>query len=213
MNGFGSGWLIPSALTWCSSIDSNSADCALGEARLSSSARQDVGEHRPGPERDLPAVAVEDHGPGDIGGEEVGGELHPPEGEVEGPGQGLGQCRLAHPGMVFDQEMALGHETAQRQAHGAVPAHIGAAHVGHDGVEGRGPGAPRRRAAASGATTGRTGGAGKSRDGDTGNNGRAGEILHRCRSCRRPVTAGGHGVTQMRARSPRPLRTLPWRGA
>ena len=39
MNGSGSMWLAPSALTWRSSIASSSADCVFGEARLISSAR------------------------------------------------------------------------------------------------------------------------------------------------------------------------------
>ena len=57
----------------------------------------------------------------------------------------LASVVLPTPGVVLDQEMALGHETAQRQAHGAVPAHVGAAHVGHHGVEGPGQAGRRRR--------------------------------------------------------------------
>ena len=110
----------------------------LGRCPVELVRQEDVGEHRPGPKRDASAVAVEDHGAGDVGGKQVGGELHPAEAEVERSGQRLGERGLAHSGVVLDQEVALGHEAAQRQAHRAVAAHVRAAHVGHDGVEGPG---------------------------------------------------------------------------
>ncbi len=38
MNGWPTGWVTPSTVTWLSSMTSSSADCVFGEARLISSA-------------------------------------------------------------------------------------------------------------------------------------------------------------------------------
>ena len=138
MNGRGRAWLVPSPLTWRSSMASSSADWALGDARLSSSARRTLVKTGPGRKARRPRVAVEDDGPGDVGGQQVGGELHPAEAEAEGPGQGLGQGGLAHPGVVLDQEVALGHQAAQGEPDGDVAAQVGGADVGDHGLEGPG---------------------------------------------------------------------------
>ena len=92
----------------------------LGRGPVELVGQEDVGEDGPGPEGEKARVAVEDDGPGDIGGEEVGGELDPAEAEPEGAGQGLGQGGLAHAGVVLHQEVALGHEAAEREPDGEV---------------------------------------------------------------------------------------------
>ncbi len=48
MNGMGNWWLVPSALTWRSSIASSSADWVFGEARLISSASTMLANSGPG---------------------------------------------------------------------------------------------------------------------------------------------------------------------
>ena len=48
MNGASSGWLVPSTVIWRSSIDSSSADCVFGEARLISSASTMLANSGPG---------------------------------------------------------------------------------------------------------------------------------------------------------------------
>ena len=88
MKGRGSGWEMPSAETWRSSIASRRADWALGEARLSSSAKRMFGEDRSGPEGEDAGVAVEDDRSGDVGGKKVGSELDAPEAEARGNGRG-----------------------------------------------------------------------------------------------------------------------------
>jgi hypothetical protein len=94
---------------------SSSADWVLGEARLISSAEDDVGEDRPGPELELARVAVP-HGDADhVGGQQVGGELDATEGAVDGGGQRLGQARLAHAGHVLDEQVALGDQAEQHE--------------------------------------------------------------------------------------------------
>ncbi len=47
-NGVASTWVVPSTVTWCSSIASSRADCVLGEARLISSARTMLAKIAPG---------------------------------------------------------------------------------------------------------------------------------------------------------------------
>src|SRR5690606_41165789 len=53
--------------------------------------------------------------PGDVGGEEVGGELDPGGLAFDGAGERLGEERLAHPRHVLDDHVPLGEEASQHQ--------------------------------------------------------------------------------------------------
>jgi hypothetical protein len=75
-----------------------------------------LGEQRAGDEPELPGRLVEDAGAEQVGRQQVRGELDPAERAVDAPGQGLGQERLAHPGDVFQQQVAVGQEGHQGQA-------------------------------------------------------------------------------------------------
>jgi len=50
----------------------------------------------------------------EVGGHEVGGELHPREAQAERDGQRVGEGGLAHAGHVFDQKMTPGKKTGHR---------------------------------------------------------------------------------------------------
>ena len=84
MNGRGTGWGVPSTVTRRSSMTSSSADWVFGDARLISSASDDVGEDRTGVEGELAGPLVVDGHAGDVGGQQVGGELDPlPAGAID----------------------------------------------------------------------------------------------------------------------------------
>ena len=50
-------------------------------------------------------------------GQQVGRELDPAPRAVDGPGDGLGQRRLADAGDVLDEEVPLGEQAHQREVH------------------------------------------------------------------------------------------------
>src|SRR5690349_2035139 len=104
MNGRGRRYVRASTVTWRSSIASNNADCVFGDARLISSARS--------------TLAKTPHGhAGDVGREEVGGELDAVAGAADRRRDRLRQRRLAHAGDVFDEEVALGEHADEREVH------------------------------------------------------------------------------------------------
>ena len=107
---------VPSTVTWRSSIASSSADCVLGEARLISSPRTMLAKIGAGPELELAGRPVEDGDAGDVGGQQVGGELDAAEGARRCErGQRLGQAGLAHAGHVLDEQVAFGQQAEQRE--------------------------------------------------------------------------------------------------
>ena len=67
--------------------------------------QQDLREDRPRTELELVDLLVEGADARHVGGQQVGGELDPPEGAVERAGQGLGEHRLADARYVLDQEV------------------------------------------------------------------------------------------------------------
>ena len=73
----------------------------------------DVGEDGPGLELEVTPFLVVDVDAGDVGGQEVRGELDPPERAVDGAGDRLGQHGLADPRHVLDQQMAFRDEADQ----------------------------------------------------------------------------------------------------
>jgi hypothetical protein len=94
----------------------------------------DVGEDGSAVELELARSLIEDRDAGDVGGQQVRGELDPAPLAAYGGGDGAGQRCLADAGDVLDQQMALGEEPGERQ-----PDHLGLAE--HDrGDVGRQPG-------------------------------------------------------------------------
>ncbi len=87
----------------------------LGGGAVDFVADHDLGEDRAGLELELPALLVEDADPGDVGGQQIRGELDPPHRTVDGAGQRLGKHGLAHPRHVLDEQMALGQQHRQRE--------------------------------------------------------------------------------------------------
>ena len=76
MNGRGErGSVCASTVTWRSSIASSSADWVFGDARLISSASTTLAKIATGPELELVGGAVPHRHAGDVGGQQVGGEL------------------------------------------------------------------------------------------------------------------------------------------
>ena len=85
----------------------------LGAAAVDLVADEHVGEHRALPERELAGSLVEHHHPGDVGREQVGGELDPLPGSGDRVGDRLCEARLAGAGDVIEEQMTLGQQTAQ----------------------------------------------------------------------------------------------------
>ena len=117
MNGRPTGCGSPSTVTRPSSITSSSADCVLGEARLISSASTMVWKIGPGWNSKVVLVLVVDRDAGDVGGQQVGGELDPRVAAPDGVGQRPGQHRLAGAGHVLQQDVPLGEQAGQGQPH------------------------------------------------------------------------------------------------
>ncbi len=109
--------MAPSTVTWCSAMHSSSADCVFGRGAVDLVGDHDVGEHRAGPELELRGLPVEDRHAGDVAGQQVRGELHAADRAVDGAGQRLGQRGLADARHVLDQQVALGEQGDQRDAH------------------------------------------------------------------------------------------------
>jgi hypothetical protein len=76
----------------------------------------DVREQRAGTELPLVAGEMEHGDAGELGREEVGSRLDPPEGSAGRAGQGLGEQRLADTGDVVDEEVSAGEETHDRES-------------------------------------------------------------------------------------------------
>ena len=78
----GSGWLMPSTVTWRSAIPSSSADCAFGSARLISSTRRTLAKIGPGRNSKRRVLRVPDREPGDVGRLQVRRALDPRDGRA-----------------------------------------------------------------------------------------------------------------------------------
>ena len=78
--------------------------------------QQQFGENRPRLVSEAAARRVPDADPQQVGGQQVGRELHPPEPQPQRAGKGLGQRRLAHAGLILDQQVPPRQQARQRQA-------------------------------------------------------------------------------------------------
>lgn len=87
----------------------------LGGGAVDLVADDDLREDRPGLELELGLLLVVDAHAGDVRGQQVRGELDAADRAVHRSRQCLGQHRLADPGHVLDEEVALGQQDGQRE--------------------------------------------------------------------------------------------------
>ena len=128
----------PSTVTWRSSIASSSAAWVFGDARLISSASDDVGEDRAGPELEALGGPVPHADADDVGRQQVGRELDAAVVGVDRRGERLGQRGLADAGHVLDEQVALGEQAEEGQQDDVVLALDDPADVVGDGADDRG---------------------------------------------------------------------------
>ena len=122
----------------------------LGRGAVDLVRDHDVREHRPGAELELLGAPVVDRHAGDVAGQQVRGELDPAHRAVDRDRQRLGQRRLADARHVLDQEVPLGEQRDERDAHDVRLAHEHVLDVRGDpvgelrdlGKARRGPGRP-----------------------------------------------------------------------
>ena len=121
----------------------------LGRGPVDLVGQHDVVEHRPGPEVEGVVAPVPHREAHHVGGQQVGGELHPAEAALDRRGQRLGQVGLAHARDVLEQQVALGHQAQQHQLDDVALALDDALDVGDDRCRSSRrrslPGAPRSR--------------------------------------------------------------------
>ncbi len=233
MKGWGRGWVTPSALTWRSSMASSSADCALGDARFRSSASRTLVNTGPGRNDTRPLSRSKTMAPVTSEGSRSAVNCTGRRRGRESAGQGFRQRRLAHAGVILHEQVAFGHEAAQRQPDGPVLADVDGSDVRHHLVElaGQpkaelGTGYRRRRseqAVGRDRQVGRRRGRGclvpgpRARTGhrSVGHDRRpVGTHHHRARARPRPHRpCPGAPPRPVAARPPQPLRTMPCRGS
>ena len=85
--------------------------------------QEEVAEHRAGLVLHFACGLVEDGKAGDVGGHDVGGELHPVKLQVQRPREGQGQGGLSHAGDILQQNVALGQNGGQDLEEDGVLAH------------------------------------------------------------------------------------------
>ena len=88
----------------------------LGRGTVDLVGQQHLREDRAGHERKALLLALIDAGAGDVGRQQVVGELDALVVEPQRAGQRVGQRGLAHAGQVFQQQVATGEQAGQRQA-------------------------------------------------------------------------------------------------
>ena len=101
-------------------MHSSRPDCVFGELRLISSTRTTLANTGPGVELEAGLALVEDVGADDVGGQQVGRALDARVLGVDRAGERAGQRRLADPGVVLDQHVALGEQRHQEVANDGV---------------------------------------------------------------------------------------------
>ena len=87
----------------------------LGRRPVDLVGEQQPGEQRAAPELELRGPLVVEERPGQVGGQQVGGELGAREVEPERLGEGPRGQGLAEPGVVLEQHVALGEDRAEHQ--------------------------------------------------------------------------------------------------
>ena len=117
MNSSGSLWVLPAMVTCRSSMASSKAACTLAGARLISSASTRLPKIGPWLELEAPLAAfvVIHLGAGDVGGQEVGGELDTAKLGLEVAGEAFDGTRFGQAGQTFEQQVAV-RQQCQQQA-------------------------------------------------------------------------------------------------
>ena len=128
--------MVPSIVTWRSSMHSSSDDCVLGVARLISSARTTWAMIGPGRNSNSLGLLVVDREAGHVGRQQVRRELDPAERAAEAARDGLRQHGLAGPGHVLDQDVPAAQQGDEREADLVVLADDDALDVGNDPLAG-----------------------------------------------------------------------------
>ena len=82
----------------------------LGRGAVDLVGQQQVGEDRPLARVKIRGLRVEDHGAGQVGRQQVGGELDALEVQVGDPGQGLDGQRLGQARHAFEQDVPRGQQ-------------------------------------------------------------------------------------------------------
>ena len=122
--------VTPSTVICLSSMASSRADWVRGVARLISSANTKL--VKAGPELELTGLLVVEIDAGQIGGQQVGCELHP----FEAPAHRARKCTQEHgfagAGLIFQQYMASAEEADQNFLGSILLAHNDAGTVGHN---------------------------------------------------------------------------------
>ena len=109
------GGVTPSTVTWCSSIGSSSAACVRGDARLTSSTSTTLAKIGPGRNSHSPVRRAVHRRAGDVGRQQVGRALHPPEPAADRGRERLGEQRLARAGHALDQQVAAREQRDERR--------------------------------------------------------------------------------------------------
>ena len=115
-NGSGSGRVSPSAVTWCSSIASSSADCVFGRRAVHFVGEDHLREDRARVELEVAGVALEDRHADDVRGQQVAGELDALEMQAERAREHMRERGLADARHVLDQQVAAREQAGQREA-------------------------------------------------------------------------------------------------
>ncbi len=101
--------LVPDGdLTFLHGLEQCALD--LGRRAVDFIGQEDAGHDRSGAYVERTGRGAVDLGPGQIGGEQVRGELNPAEGEVERLGQGTNGSRLGEAGNPLDQDVTSGEQ-------------------------------------------------------------------------------------------------------
>ena len=82
----------------------------LGRCAVDLVGQEDAGDDRAGANVERAGRGAIDLRAGQVGGQQVGGELDAAERQVEGLGQGTDRPRLGQAGHAFDQDVAAGQE-------------------------------------------------------------------------------------------------------
>ena len=117
-NGSGSGGCCVPTVTRRSCIACSSAACVFGGVRLISSASTRLWKMGPGRNRTArpaPPVFLEHVGAGDVGGQEVGRELHAPERQLERLGQRRHEQRLGEARHADEQRVTARQQRDEHQ--------------------------------------------------------------------------------------------------
>jgi hypothetical protein len=103
---------------------------SLGRGAVDLVGQQQFAEDRTPRQGEAGGLEVEQVGPDDVAGHQVGRELDPAIVQADRAGKALGQQGLGGPGRTLQQDVAAGEQGGQQQVHGSVLADHGAGDLG-----------------------------------------------------------------------------------